>query len=320
MIETKQLRIFRTIVDVGSFTGAGEHLGISQPAISQHIRALEEELGQQLLVRVGKTTRATPAGQILLHGARQVLDKLDETERMLSEHGQGRAGMVRIGMPEPPCNYLLPAILADMKRRFPKIDARVTSGHTAVTLARLAGGELDMAVIPLPADTGTLRVVDAGLDELVAIVPPTHPWVAMPYVTARDFEAEPVVLYDRASQITELTLGFLLDEGVFPRIAVEIDHLEAVKELVRSGVGVAVVPAWSARRELAEGTLAAVRLGPSGLGRSWGIVHPDLRPQPATMRALLQLFVEALPPLFATTAPGAQAGDGGGGRDSVVGQ
>jgi DNA-binding transcriptional LysR family regulator len=298
MIETKQLRIFRAIVEVGSFTGAGEHLGISQPAISQHVRALEEELGLQLLVRVGKRTRATPAGEILLHGARQVLDKLDETERRLGDHGRGRAGMVRIGTPEPPCNYLLPAILADMKRRFPKIDARVTSGHTAVTLARLAAGEIDMGLIPLPADTGRLRVVDAGRDELVAIVLPAHPWVAMPYVTARDFEEQPVVLYDRASQITELTLGFLLDEGVFPRIAVEIDHLEALKELVRSGVGVAVVPAWSARRELDEGTLAAVRLGPAGLARSWGIVHPDLRPQPATMRALLQLFAEALPPLF----------------------
>ncbi len=302
MVETKQLRIFRTIVEVGSFTGAGEHLGISQPAISQQIRALEEELGVQLLVRVGKTTRPTPAGEILLHGARHVLDKLDETERMLVEHGRGRAGLVRIGTPEPPCNYLLPAVLADMKRRFPKIDARVTSGHTAVTLARLLGGELDVALIPLPAETGRLRVVDAGRDELVAIVPPDHAWAGMPFVTAREFEEQPVVLYDRTSQITELTLGFLLDEGVFPRIAVEIDHLEALKDLVRAGIGVAVVPAWSARRELAAGTLAMARLGPTGLGRSWGIVYPDLRPQAATVRALVQLFAEALPPLFVLAA------------------
>jgi DNA-binding transcriptional LysR family regulator len=302
MVETKQLRIFRTIVEVGSFTGAGEQLGISQPAISQQIRSLEEELGVQLLVRVGKTTRPTPAGEILLHGARNVLDKIDETERMLSEHGRGRAGVVRIGTPEVPCNYLLPSVLAELKRRFPKIDARVTSGHTAVTLARLTGGELDVALIPLPAETGKLRVVDAGRDELVAIVPPDHAWAAMPFVTARDFDEQPVVLYDRTSQITELTLSFLLDEGVFPRIAVEIDHIEAMKELVRQGVGAAVVPAWSARRELGAGTLALTRLGPTGLTRSWGIVHPDLRPQTATLRALVQLFAEALPPLFTLAA------------------
>jgi DNA-binding transcriptional LysR family regulator len=302
MVETKQLRIFRAIVEVGSFTGAGEQLGISQPAISQQVRALEDELGVQLLVRVGKTTRPTPAGEILLHGARHVLEKLDEMERMLVEHGRGRAGVVRIGTPEVPCNYLLPAILADLKRRFPKIDVRVTSGHTSVTLTRLTGGELDVALIPLPAETGRLRVVDAGRDELVAIVPIDHPWQAMPFVTARDFEEQPVVLYDRTSQITELTLAFLLEEGVFPRIAVEIDHIEAMKDLVRQGLGAAVVPAWSARRELAAGSLAMARLGPTGLTRSWGIVYPDLRPQPATVRALVQLFAEALPPLFTLAA------------------
>lgn len=299
MIETKQLRIFRTIVEVGSFTGAGEQLGISQPAISQQVRALEEELGVQVLVRVGKSTRPTPAGEVLLHAARQVLDKLDETQRLLGEHRRGRAGVVRVGLPEPPCNYLLPAVLADLKTRLPKIDVRVTSGHTAATLARLGNGEIDVALIPLPADTGRMRVVDAGRDELVAIVPPGHAWSTLPYVTARDFDAQPVVVYDRASQITELTLGFLLDEGVFPRIAVEIDQLEALKDLVRSGVGAAVVPAWSARRELADGTLASVRLGPTGLVRSWGLVHPDVHPPPATVRALVQLFAAALPPLFA---------------------
>jgi DNA-binding transcriptional LysR family regulator len=302
MLETKQLLIFKTIVDVGSFTGAGEQIGLSQPAISQQMRALEDELGVMLVVRVGKVARPTPAGEVLLHCARQVLDKLEETRRLLGEHHKGRAGVVRVGTPEPPCNYLMPTVLADLKQRFPKIDVRVTSGHTAITLTRLNAGELDVALVPLPADTDKLRVVDVGRDELVAVVPPDHPWAEQPYVTARDFEEQPIVLYDRTSQITDLTLDFLLDEGVFPRIAVEIDQLEALKDLVRAGLGAAVVPAWSARRELAAGSLAMARLGPTGLVRSWGAVHPDLQPQPTTVRALVRLFAEVLPPLFALAA------------------
>jgi DNA-binding transcriptional LysR family regulator len=121
-------------------------------------------------------------------------------------------------------------------------------------------------------------------------------------VAAREFEHEPLVLYDRQSQITELTLGLLLDEGIFPRIAVEIDHLEALKALVCAGVGVSVMPVWAARRELAAGHLASVRLGPTGLTRSWGILYPDQRPTAAALRALIGLFAEALPPLFATAA------------------
>ncbi len=302
MFETKQLKIFKTIVEVGSFTGAGEALGLSQPAISQHVRALEETAGVPLLVRVGKVTRPTPAGDVLLHCARQVLERVEGAGRTLSEHARGRAGVVRIGTPEVPCNYLLPPVLIELKRRFPKVDARVISGHTAVTLARLTGGELDLALLPLPADTAKLRVIDAGGDELVAILPPAHPWAGLPWVVAREFENQPLVLYDRASQITDLTLGFLLDEGVFPRIAVEIDHIEALKALVRGGLGVAVVPWWSARRELEVEALAAVRLGPTGLTRSWGLVYPESQQLPASVRALVGLFATALPPLFARSA------------------
>ncbi|MBI3768676.1 MAG: LysR family transcriptional regulator [Deltaproteobacteria bacterium] len=302
MIETKQLQIFKTIVDVGSFTGAGEQLGISQSAISQHVRALEEELGVSLLVRLGRSTRMTPAGEVLLRCARQVLEKLDEARRFLDEHAHGRAGIVRIGTPEPPCNYLLPEVLVELKQRFPRIDARVTSGHTAMTLGRLAAGELDVALLPLPLDAGKLRVVEAGRDELVAVVPPDHPWTALPFVTARDFEKEPLLVYDRASQITDLTLGFLLEEGVFPRIAVEVDHLEALKDLAQRRLGVAVIPVWSARREIAGGALVPVRLGATGLTRAWGVLHPDLQPYPATLRALVRLFADALPALFAVGA------------------
>lgn len=302
MIETKQLQIFKTIVDVGSFTGAGEALGISQSAISQQIRVLEEELGVPLLVRLGRSTRMTPAGEVFLGCAQQVLEKIDETRRFLDEHAHGRAGVVRIGTPEPPCNYLLPQVLVELKERFPRIDARVTSGHTAATLARLNGGELDLALLPLPVEAGRLRVIEVGRDELIAVVPPDHAWAGLPFVTARDFEQESLLVYDRASQITDLTLGFLLEEGVFPRIAVEVDHLEALKDLVQRRLGVAVVPEWAARRELAAGTLTAVRLGATGLGRAWGVLHADLQPYPATLRALVRLLADCLPQLLQRAA------------------
>ena len=302
MIELKQLKIFRTIVEVGSFTGAGERLGVSQSAISQQIRALEEELGVPLLMRTAKALQITPSGEMLLACARQMLDKLDDTRRHLEEQARGRGGLVRIGTPEPPCNYLLPEIIVELKRRFPKIDARVVSGHTADTLSRLAAGELDVGLLPLPVDAEKMRIVEIGRDELVAVVPPDHAWTKMPFVTARDFDKEPLLVYDRSSQITDLTLGFLLAEGVFPRIAAEIDHLEALKQLAERRLGVAVMPSWAARNEIAAGLLTTVRLGPTGLGRSWGVLHADLRPYSATLRALVQLFAEALPPLLKLAA------------------
>jgi DNA-binding transcriptional LysR family regulator len=293
MLETKQLRIFKTIVEVGSFTGAGEHLGLSQPAISQQVRMLEEQVGVPLLVRSGRTTRPTPAGEVLLQCARQVLEKIEEAQRALAEHGDGRGGAIRIGTPSR-VHYLLPPVVAELKRRIPKADVRVVSGHPPATLARLHGGEWTWRSSPAGRPE-RLRIAEVGHDELIAIVPPGHPWTGRPRVTARDFEDEPIVLYDRQSPITDRTLACLLDEGVFPRVAVEIDHLEALKDLVRMGVGVSVVPRWSALRELAAGALSAVSVASPRMMRLWGLCYLDGQQQSGTLRALLEVCAETLP-------------------------
>ena len=294
MIEVKQLLIFRTIVELGSFTAAGEHLRMSQPAISQQMRALEASLGVSLLLRAGRGARPTPAGETLLPYARLVLEKIHEVAHRLAEERAGCAGVVRIGTPEPACNYLLPPVLSLLRARLPRLDVRVTSGHTATTLARLAAGDVDVSLLPLPVDGGRLRIVEVGRDELVAIVAPGHAWAGRATVAPAAFAGEPMILYDRQSQITDLTLQMLLEAGVFPRIALEIDHLEAMKDLVRDGMGVAVIPRWAARRELAAGALAAVQIGDRGLLRTWGIVYADERPQPGSLRSVIAVLREAL--------------------------
>jgi DNA-binding transcriptional LysR family regulator len=298
MLEIKQLKIFRTVVEVGSFTGAGDQLGLSQPAISQQVRTLEETLGVPLLVRAGRGARPTPAGDVLFQCARQMIDRLEEIERHFAEETAGRAGVVRLGAPEPPCSYLLPAALVALRRELPKVDLRVASGQPATTLARLAGGDIDVALVPMPVESERFRVIEVGSDEMVAVMPPEHRWAARARVDATDFATEPLVLYDRTSAITEATLAFLLEGGVFPSVAIEIDQLEAVKELVRAGVGVAVVPRWAARREIAAGALTAVSVGAHGLRRTWALVFPDAQPRPATIASVVRLLAEELPARF----------------------
>jgi molybdate transport repressor ModE-like protein len=299
MLETKQLRILKTIVDVGSFTRAAEHLGLSQSAVSQQVRALEDAVGVPLLLRAGKGTRPTPAGELLLQTARQVLTKLEEVERLLGEQGGGRAGVLRVCAPEPACAYLMPPVLAVLRARFPRIEMRVANAHPDATLARLAAGDVDVGLVPVLPEHERVRVLQVGRDELVAIVPPDHRWAAQRSVDARDFEDEPLVLYDRQSPITALTLEWLLDVGVFPRVALEIEQLEGLKRAVRSGIGVAAVPAWSVRDEVVAGELVAVGLGQVGLSRAWALVYVDSQPQPPTLRAFVQVCGEILPGVLA---------------------
>jgi DNA-binding transcriptional LysR family regulator len=295
MLETKQLKIFKTIVEVGSFTRAGARLNLSQPAISQHIRALEEHLGVPVLLRVGKRARPTPAGEVLLHCAEQVLDKIEDAERLLAEQGMGGGGMVRIGGGDAACHHLLPSVLKEFVAQFPRVHLQLSSGHTANTLARVMSGELDLGLVTLPVETDRIRVTEIGRDELVAITRPDHSWAERRRVQASDFAGEPLILYERESRMTELLMRFLLEEGVFPRVTMEVDHVAAVKELVRQGLGIAVLPAWSVRAEIESGDLAAVSVGPQGLTRGWCIAALDNGGQPAALKALVRLCVEHLP-------------------------
>lgn len=298
MLETKQLKIFKTIVEVGSFTRAGARLNLSQPAISQHIRALEEHLGVPVLLRVGKRARPTPAGEVLLHCAEQVLDKIEDAERLLAEQGVGGGGVVRIGAGDAVCQHLLPPVMKELLSQFPRVHLHLSSSHGSATLARVLGGELDLGLVTMPVDADRIRVTEVGRDELIAIVRPDHAWAERRRVQAADFADEPMVLYHRESRTTDILMRFLLEEGVFPRVAIEVDQVAVVKELVRLGVGIAVLPAWTVRTEVENGILRALSVGAQGLTRAWCLAALDNGAQPAALKAIIRLCVDRLPRLL----------------------
>ncbi|MGH7789163.1 MAG: LysR family transcriptional regulator, partial [Candidatus Binatia bacterium] len=166
-LDAKLLRTFVTIVDLKSFTRAGRRLGLSQSAISQQIGAQERVLGVKLLVRAGKGVRPTPAGEILLHYARQILTKVEEAQRVLTAYDATGSGVLRIGAGGAACEHLLPSVLQSFHDECPRVELRVLSGHSQLTIERLIEGELDVGMITLPVAAPKLRFFELGRDELV---------------------------------------------------------------------------------------------------------------------------------------------------------
>jgi DNA-binding transcriptional LysR family regulator len=299
-MEMRQLRTFATIVDLSSFTQAARRLGLSQPAISQQVNALERSVGVKLLVRAGTRVRPTPTGEIVLHYARQILHKSDELRRILTDHELPGTGFLRIGAGGAACHFLLPHVLKPLRDRFPGCGLRILSGPTHLTLERLRSGELDVGLVSLPVRSPRLRVVELGEDELVAIVPPHHPWAQRKRITPAEFAGESLLVHDRQSRTFQLIEQALLEAGAFPRVGMELDDLEAVKEMVRMGLGVAIVPAWSVRAERASRTLIGIGVGKHGLHRFFGLVFSEQDQRFAPLRALVRLCGEVLPPLLAS--------------------
>jgi DNA-binding transcriptional LysR family regulator len=297
-MDTKQLRTFTTIVDLASFTRAARRLNLSQSAISQQISALEHQLGVKLVERTGTGARPTAAGDVLLYYARQILSKLDEAQRVLADYEHAGTGVLRIGAGGAACHYLLPSVLKEFRDRFPKLELHVVSGHTRLTLERLHEGELDIGVLTLPVSQPKLRILDLGRDELVVIIAPSHPWAERKRIQASEFAGQPLLIYERRSQTFALIERVLLETGVFPQIAMEMDHLEAVVEMVRVGLGVAIVPRWAVRAEVASGQVATASIGKSGLCRAWGLGFREDIHHSQTLKAFARLCVERLPGLL----------------------
>lgn len=298
-LDAKLLRTFVTIVDLHSFTRAGRRLGLSQSAISQQIGAQERQLGVKLLLRAGTGVRPTPAGEILLHYARQILQKVDEAQRVLTAYEATGSGVLRIGAGGAACEHLLPSVLQSFHDAFPRVELRVVSGPSRSSIERLLAGDLDIAMLTLPVAESKLRLVELGRDELVVIAAPSHPWAARRRIEARELAERPLLVYERRSSTYHIVERMLLEAGVFPRIIMEMDHLGAVSSMVRAGLGLAVVPRWAVLSDVSGDRLVALSIGKSGLYRAWGLGARAEDHQPQTLRAFVRLCRERLPGLLA---------------------
>ncbi|MEE8311395.1 MAG: LysR family transcriptional regulator [Candidatus Binatia bacterium] len=288
-MEIKALRTFIAVTETGSFTRAGQRLSVSQSAVSQQIRILEKEVGTPLFTRRARNVTPTQAGNVLLPYARQITAKADEAAAVISDfEGMGR-GRVAIGAGGAICHHVLPSILSEFSARFSKIEIQVLSGFTVETLDRTLDGTVDVGLLVLPITTGGLMTTELGRDELVAIAPRGHRWESLERVRARDFSDEQVVVYNRSSRTFRILERFLLEDGVFPKFAMEISDLEAVKKMVEVGLGVSVVAAWAVRREIDDGTLISRPLAPRGLYRTWGLVRRSGETATASHRAFINI-------------------------------
>lgn len=301
-MDIRELRTFIAVAEAGSFTRAGGRLQISQSAVSQQIRLLEESLGTPLFTRRAREVSLTQAGNVLLPYARQIVAKLEEARAVVSDYESLGRGRIVIGAGGAVCHHLLPELLKEFAQRFAKVEIQVISGFSNETLQRTIEGGVDLGIVVLPLQHTAVVSAELGRDELVAIARPGHRWTGLARVRARDFVDEPLVVYERNSHTFRIIERFLLEEGVFPRFAMEISDLEAVKRMVEAGLGVAVMAAWMIREEIFRGSLIARPLGARGLHRAWGVLHRASEALTASQKGFLSICRTRFPELITPRA------------------
>jgi len=294
-LELRFLRTFLAIVEAQSFTRAAKRLGMSQPAISQQMGTLERELNVKVLRRTGSGVRPTLAGEVLVQYARQILRKAEEAHRMLIEFDPAATSSLSIGAPHPVSSFLLPPVIGEFRRHFSKCELRLEGGHSKHILGRLLASEIDVGIVLLPVDEPQLRIIEIGQDEMVAIAPIGHAWTARRRVQPPDFSGEPLILWGPRCHSGQAIQGLLLENGVFPQVAMYLDNLDPVPRFVAGGLGVAVVPHWSVLEEERRREILVRPIGKTGMTRRWAVAFRE-RPQRAqNVDVFVRMCVEQLP-------------------------
>lgn len=271
-INSRQLQAFLAIARSGSFTAAARELHLTQPAVSHSIQGLEEELRCRLLDRVGRTVTLTQAGEQLLTHAQRILEEMDAARSGLNDLGRWGSGRLRVGTSTTSCQYILPAVLREFKESFPRCIIQIEPADTPKALELLRQRRVDLALALEPPVDADLEFRPLFTDELQFLVSPFHPWARAGRVQQDEIKRQHFILYSRGSYLSEMIDEYFRRERIVLSTAIELGNMEAIKELVKLGLGVSILAPWVAQKELREASLRALPLGRRPLKRHWGIL------------------------------------------------
>jgi DNA-binding transcriptional LysR family regulator len=295
-MDLHQLRVFRSAVKSGGFTRAGEELHLSQSTVSQHIKLLEDELGCPLFLRVGKRVQVTEAGKVLLQYAERIFRDLKNAEMAVREMNALKRGTVRLGVGPTTLIYRLPPVLGDYKRRFPDIELIVHSGTTEFLLQALRSQHIDLAVVMPTGSEAGLSVKPLGREEMVIVLNRDHPFARRRTIEAAELSALRFILYEKNTAMQNVIDRFFSSLGVAPRITMEVENNEAIKSLVRAGLGSSILPLCAVANEPPEGELRILRVKGRPLMRHLRLVSAEADVFPRAIAELATALTSALTP------------------------
>src|SRR5919112_5692889 len=301
-MDLRQLEILRAVAQTGSFTSAGQQLHLSQSAVSRQILLLEEELKEQLFLRLGRKIRITPAGTTLLGLSERMFEDLERTRATILDNQRTVTGTVRLVGGMTVCLYVFPPLLKAFRREHPSVEVKLTPGATPRLIRQLRTGGAVLGLLTLPIDDPNLVSVPVMREELMLVTAPTHPLAKRRQVTPRDLIGQPFVLFEAGSNSRKAIEEFFVREQIAPKIVTETENVEIIKALVQIGMGMTIIPYQAVAREVRAGQLFCARIAGQQMVRETGWVHLRLNRVPRAVQEMMRTLERIRPHL--KLAPG----------------
>ncbi|MDH4066801.1 MAG: LysR family transcriptional regulator [Acidobacteriota bacterium] len=284
------MEIIRAIAETGSFTAAGHKLHVSQSAISRQILLLEDELKEAIFLRVGRRIRITPAGESLLQLSHRVFQDLKDTIAGITDSQESLRGNVRLLGGMTVGLYVFPALLTELKHQHPGVDLKVMTGSSERCLQQLRSGVGDLALLTLPVDQPDLVTVPVLQEELLVVTAAKHPLSRKRKVLPADLVRQPFVLFEQGSNTRRAIDEFFISARIEPEIVMETENVEIIKAMVRTGIGISIIPYQAAARDVSSGHLFLSRIEGRSLVRETGWVYPRMSRTPRAVSETIKAF------------------------------
>jgi DNA-binding transcriptional LysR family regulator len=274
MEDMHQLRVFTAVAENLSFTRAAEVLFMTQSGVSHQIARLESSIGAELFTREARSVSLTRAGETLLHHARRLFIAMENAVAAARQAADSDSGTLRIGASITACQYIVPEALREFRESFPAYSLRITPGDGPLVTQGLLDGSLDLGIVVRQTQKKSKLIYHPLFsDTLGFIVSPLHKWARAGKVDRRELSQQRMILYNRQSTTFRLVEQYFVRARAELRDWIELGSIEAIKELVKLGLGVSVAGQWTTRAEIKEGSLTWLPLPGATLRRSWCIAH-----------------------------------------------
>ena len=274
-MDFRRLEVFQKVFELKSFSKAGQALFLAQPTISEHIRLLEEDLGLTLFDRQGKEVVSTRAAELLYAYSLRLTTLRQETRRAMQQFLNKERGELLVGGSNIPGQYLLPAILGKFKKTYPEIQVKLWVDDTRNISEKLQAGVIELGVVGAPVELPAVACQFLARDEMVCIQPPELSWAGRKVVDPEDLRSAPFILREAGSGTRRAVEEALEKIGFKPqelKVVAEMGSNEAIRQAVRSGVGISIISRRAVAEDLASGSLKEVRIRKFPLVRNFYLI------------------------------------------------
>ena len=296
-MENFRLKVFRAVSRHLNFSRAAEELLLSQPAVTQQIKALEDEYGVPLFDRAGGRITLTAAGKSLVPYAHKLKALSDEAYEAVTSAAGERGGNLALGASQTIAQYLLPTLVAAFLRENPRVALTAVSGNTDQMLEALAAHRIQLALIEGPGLRKDFHIEPFMQDQMVLVVPASHEWASQE-IPISALKQAPLLVREFGSGSRRVIEAALAKAGLKKKdlkTTMELDSTEGLLSAVEAGLGITFVSRWTIRNHLALGTLKIARVKGLHLSRKFSLAYPN-GPEPAGNAGAFRQFILSVSP------------------------